>query len=383
MVNSIALNSANCQLPSLNNGFRNCRAEFQPRQHVRGKLGFGIDESAHTFELSKSNSELREIHRILGCVPFQLFQGLRVHDDAADSFRGLTTDIWQGLSDTLVHNYFPVYFPQLWTTFYNGPMIESPFGKPVPSIQLTRNSIVFVVAQIRFPLIASINDESFVAPFQELIRSEYPDLARGTGAQMLIGVDGAQRVESGTVWSFTSDDGRWQIAVTSAFVSLSTSEYSNRTEFLERLGFLVGHVETWLRPKKILRFGVRYVDRISGPKLKKLRDLINPEVCGPSLVSLGKAVQLQHSITECNYSLGENTSLRARWGLLPENASLDPSVAGVPTKSWVLDLDASVESINFDRVETSERAAQFIDTIYRYFRWATTDEFIRTHGGNL
>ena len=92
---------------------------------------------------------------------------------------------------------------------------------------------------------------------------------------------------------------------------------------------------------------------------------------------------LRHTITECSYDLEQGNSLRARWGRLPAGASLDPSVPPVKSTSWVLDLDAAVENIDFDRAELMSRAVTFGDVIYRYYRWAVTSEFLKAHGGKV
>lgn len=264
-----------------------------------------------------------------------------------------------------------------------GSMTDTPFGDPVTSVPLKPHSLVFVVAQIRFPLVVSINEERFVGPFQELIRSDYPELERATEAQVLLGPDGVQKVEGGVVWTFSAAQDGWQVALTPSFVALSTPTYTNRDDFLSRLDTLLALTEQWLKPRRVTRFGVRYVDRIDGAKLDRLTEFVRTEVLGPIAVELGEGASLRHSITECSYDLEHGNTFRARWGRLPAGASLDPSVPPVKSASWVLDLDAAVENVDFDRAELTARAATFGDVIYRYYRWAVTSEFLRAHGGQL
>ncbi|MFN0089158.1 MAG: TIGR04255 family protein [Acidimicrobiales bacterium] len=262
-------------------------------------------------------------------------------------------------------------------------MIETPFGDPVASVALRPPSLVFVVAQIRFPLVVSINEERFVGPFQEMIRADYPELERATEAQVLLGHDGVQKVEGGVVWKFSAAPDDWQVALTPSFVALSTAKYTSRDDFLRRLDTLLERTEQWLKPRRVTRFGVRYVDRIDGKKLDRLTEFVRPEVLGPTAVDLGKGGSLRHTITECSYELQNDNGLRARWGRLPAGASLDPSVPPVKSASWVLDLDASVENIEFNRAELMKRASTFGDVIYRYYRWAVTSDFLRAHGGKV
>lgn len=264
-----------------------------------------------------------------------------------------------------------------------GSMIDQPFGEPVTSVQLRRHSLVFVVAQIRFPLVVSINEERFVGPFQEMIRFEYPELERAVEAQVLLGPDGVQKSEGGVVWKFSSGLGQWQVALTPGFVALSTSTYTDRREFLGRINFLLERLEEWLRPRRVTRLGIRYVDRIDGTDMDRLSEFVRPEVLGPALIEPGQYGALRHALTECQYDLADGSSLRARWGRLPPGTSLDPSVSPVDTPSWVCDLDAAVENLDFDRSALMARAATFGDVIYRYYRWAVTPEYIRAHGGEV
>ena len=104
---------------------------------------------------------------------------------------------------------------------------------------------------------------------------------------------------------------------------------------------------------------------------------------GPTAVTVGGGASLNHALTECSYDLDHGESLRARWARLPAGASLDPSVPPAKSASWVLDLDAAVENVDFERDDLMARAARFGDVIYRYYRWAVTPEFLRAHGGKL
>ena len=262
-------------------------------------------------------------------------------------------------------------------------MLDHPFGPPIASVTLDPHSLVFVVAQIRFPLVVSINDERFVGPFQELIRTEYPDLERAVEAQIMLGPEGVHRSEGGTVWKFSSPNNDWHVALTTGFVALSTTAYTSRIEFLDRLRFVLDAIEEWLRPRRVSRLGIRYVDRLDGTDVDRLSTFVRAEVLGPAFVEPGEHGTLRHALTECHYELSGGASLKARWGKLPPGTSLDPSVAAASGPSWVCDLDASIENIEFDKNDLMARVATFGDVIYRYYRWIVTDEFIQAHGGVL
>ena len=54
-------------------------------------------------------------------------------------------------------------------------VIKDPFTDPPPvEVPLVNAPLVRVIAQLRFPLVAAIEQRDFIAPFQEAIRSSYP-----------------------------------------------------------------------------------------------------------------------------------------------------------------------------------------------------------------
>jgi len=263
-----------------------------------------------------------------------------------------------------------------------GTMIDKPFGPPIPSVPLPRSPLSFVVAQVRFPVVASINDEAFIGPFQERIRSTYGDLRRETETQVLVGPAGAQAQPPGVVWRFTDDGNGWEVALAPEFLALATNSYTNRADFMGRLGILLEALDAWIEPRKVRRLGVRYIDRIGEDHLGSIAQLVKPEVLGPMTVSDPPDIRLQHSLTDCQYQFSDETALRARWGFLPAKATFDPAIDPIDSKSWVLDLDASHGERPFKPVAIQEQVQLFSDRIYRYFRWATTDDFLKTFGAD-
>ena len=259
-------------------------------------------------------------------------------------------------------------------------MVDSPFGPPVPSVSLPRSPLSFVVAQVRFPLVAKIAQQDFVGDFQEQVRAEYPDLRKNIEQQIVIGPDGVQAQEQGTVWRFTDDRTGWEVALAPEFLALASRRYTHRGDFTARFGILLHILHGWIGPQKVRRLGVRYVDRIGPEHFKRLRELIRPEVLGPLTVDDPAQITLQQSLTDCHYEFGDDTALRARWGRVPARATFDPAIEPLPDSTWVLDLDASQGERPFDPAEARTQVQVFADRIYRYFRWATTEEFLTTFG---
>ena len=264
-----------------------------------------------------------------------------------------------------------------------GTMIDEPFGAAVPSVPLSRSPLTFVVVQVRFPLVVSIAEEGFIGPFQEMIRGSYGDLRREDEAQVLFGPDGVQQVKGGVVWRFSDRVDGWEVALAPDFVALATDHYTDRDDLLARLRQLVDALHKWLRPPTIRRLGVRYIDRVHEQvHLQRLSELLRPQVLGPYNVARPEDVVLNNVLTDCDYQFADGSALRARWGFLGPRTTFDPAIATVDTPSWVLDLDASHGERDFDPAAISDQAKLFTDRIYRYFRWAVTDEFLSTYGAN-
>ncbi len=87
-------------------------------------------------------------------------------------------------------------------------------------------------------------------------------------------------------------------------------------------------------------------------------------------------------LTDCEYEFSDESALRTRWGFLGPRTTLDPAIAPVDSPSWVLDIDASHGERDFDPAALIDQVQLFTDRIYRYFRWAVTDEFLNVYGAN-
>ena len=263
-------------------------------------------------------------------------------------------------------------------------MVNHPFGPPVAEIPLERAPLVLVVAQVRFPTVASIaEDQAFIAPFQERLRDAYPVLRPEQQAQLMLGPEGPVQQSTGRLWRFEQHNGPWSVTLTPDFVALSTSSYTSHQDFLDRLAATLNALEEWLKPAVCDRLGVRYVDRITDARLLEgLGSLLRPEVLGAASIETGdENVVRQHSLVDSAFRHTDGSELRARWGTLPANSTFDPAIPAISEVSWVLDLDMSTTAPeDFSASALARRAQVFAEHIYRFFLWAVTDEFLDRHG---
>lgn len=255
-------------------------------------------------------------------------------------------------------------------------------GPPPDEVPLSLAPLVRVVAQLRFPLIASVERREFIAPFQEAIRRDYPVLRQEQNRGLVIGPQGVRQAPSNTAWRFHDAKDAWTVTLASDFVALESRNYTSRDDFVSRIRSITQALADHIDPKVVDRLGVRYIDRISGESLKDLPKLIRPEVTGILATTL--AEHALHSISENVFVLPDNSGqVTARWGRLPPRGTVDPgAVEAIEEASWLLDIDTfQAETRPLDVDTLVEQARSFAERIYTIFRWVVTDEFLRRYGG--
>jgi uncharacterized protein (TIGR04255 family) len=259
--------------------------------------------------------------------------------------------------------------------------IEDPLIDPPPrEVPLPEAPLVRVLAQVRFPLVVSIEQREFIGPFQEALRSSYPVLRQEQTLGVVLGPAVLSQMPAQTAWRFNDADGRWRVSLTPEFVALETTAYKSRSDFLDRFRVVLAALEKHIEPKVIDRLGLRYIDRVVGPLIKDIHRLVRPEVLGIATTPAFKHVR--HALAE-NLFEANGALVLARWGTLPPEATVDPA-AIEPTSevSWILDLDmfsASSKPFNVDEIVSD--ATRFAERLYTFFRWAVTDDFLRQFGG--
>jgi len=256
----------------------------------------------------------------------------------------------------------------------------TPFGPSPERILLGSDPLVRVLAQIRFAPVLSIREQSFVAPFQEAIRHAYPLVQQETQQHVAPGVGGELQIGEAVLWRFADAAGNWQVTLAQDFVALSCDDYSNRTDFIDRLREALRAVGAQVQPALTGRVGVRYTNRLSDvEKLDRLSDLVRPSLLGAANADLGAGTAATE-LTQAEFTTN-SVSLNGRWGHLPAGVTHDPTIEALDRPSWVLDLDAySASPAPFDPEGCADEAERFASIVYGFFRWAVSDEFLEAHG---
>lgn len=251
-----------------------------------------------------------------------------------------------------------------------------------PDVPLARPPLIRVIAQVRFPLVAKLRSEEAIAPFQDRIRDRYPFLRPEQSFGLAFGQDGPVETTRISYWRFLDRDETWMVTLGSDFVGIETRRYTSRNDFLDRFHEVLSACQSLFEPAAADRVGIRYVNRITDPLLHDLRALVRPEVLGIAMTPLLESAE---QVIAQNLFRLDRCRLAARWGLLPPRASVDPSaIDPIDERSWVLDLDAYHGQLQpFDSAELVGQLHDFAESIYKFFRWAVTDEFLRRHGGEV
>jgi uncharacterized protein (TIGR04255 family) len=265
------------------------------------------------------------------------------------------------------------------TTREQNPLVDaSPAQVPLPRAPLVR-----VIAQVKFSEVLGVENPDLVARFQDAISQTYGVLTREAGINMSFAmpVIGLPQQHPMTHWRFTDHPTEWQwrVTLTSQFITLESTRYTNRDDFFERLETLLEAVEQHIRPTMMIRLGVRYINRITGHELRDASLLVRPEISGVVGTVMADSVNL--SVSETVFNMGSQ-KMTARSGMLPPNVTIDPAaILPINEACFLLDLDVFDETaVGFNSHEIARTAKQFAERSYAFFRWAVTDEFLIRFG---
>ncbi|WP_227984529.1 TIGR04255 family protein [Nocardia spumae] len=268
-------------------------------------------------------------------------------------------------------------------------VVESPFGsEPVQEVSLDNPPLAQVLVQVRFSQAAQLWDahDETVRAIVTALRSDYPIFNKQNETSLKIGPAGVAPVqEETTLWQLHSPNKDTMVSFSTTFFALATSNYVSRTKFLERLTSAWQDFSTIVNPIYPERIGVRYINRIADPeKIDRIAKLVRSEMVGEITTEIGDVTR-QHSIAQASYELGEGESFQARWGLLPPGAAFEASVPPASTQSWILDLDAAVQTNSgpLTTEDLEQQVRHLTQRTYRYFRWTVKDDFLAEYGGDL
>ena len=258
---------------------------------------------------------------------------------------------------------------------------QNPFvGPPPPEVHLPRSPLVNVLCQMRFPVVASLEQKDFIAPFQEAIRHQYPTLVRDQGIELSFTPQSGGFTQK-VIWRMVDKSQSRRVSVGDNFLSLEMSAYPGRTRFLDALNYVVEQLYATIQPDFVERIGLRYINRFMFRNLVHLSEIVQPGVLG--IVHEDMDEHLTSSFSESRFRISQQTTANGKWGLLPGGQSYDPTVLpAIEEQSWILDIDGiSEERVDFAAGSIVPVVTNLADIDYRLFRFTVTDALLREYGG--
>lgn len=256
----------------------------------------------------------------------------------------------------------------------------SPFAEDeLEEVPLSPAPLVKVLAQLRFPPVASIAKQSYIGPFQEQLREQYPILRPESYIAAAANSEGVVSQHSMTVWRLQDMEQSWSVVLGTDFVAVETVAYESRDDLIGRLLEVFGALCSLADPQPVLifdRLGIRYINRLTGTDVGQLAMWVQPELQGPLSIPLPRGAKFVSAIGQTHFEF-DGPQMQARWGKLPPAGFFLPGVDAVDEESWILDIDVFFEGpTSFDPSDAAESARGAAKHAYGFFRWAMSEEFI-------
>jgi uncharacterized protein (TIGR04255 family) len=260
--------------------------------------------------------------------------------------------------------------------------VEAPGDVPLPDAPLVR-----AIAQVRFPHLTgfAINEDAVATGVAAALAEQYPLMEVGQEVSVTITAEGVSENRSATrLWRLMSADRAWQVSFSGTFLSIDTTNYVRRSDFAQRLADAWTALTQQVAVPYIERLGVRYANQLTDREhLKRLPELLRPEVLGISMTQESNTAVLASALNEAQYQFPDGSVFHSRWGLLPAGASIDSARPACDYPTWFLDMDSF-----HAWVPGSEKGENLYEDVralalrgYQFFRWAVTGEFLSAFGG--
>jgi len=253
---------------------------------------------------------------------------------------------------------------------FEGDVVET----PLPSAPLVK-----ALCQVRFPRMPEPRDAANAA--LRSLRLIYPVIREKKETVVALSPEGpvAMPGES-TLWTASDISNSWQVTLSDQFFALETSKYISRSDFVDRLRAVIDIVVENFEVPIFDRIGVRYINRIvDSSSLAELTELVKPVALGALVLPQGPA-KVVHSISDSVF-VDDEASIHARWGWLPANAGIDPTIDPPDTEHWLLDIDVSSRTEGkFDPDVMSKSAEIFASKAHRLFSWLITERYVAKYG---
>jgi len=257
---------------------------------------------------------------------------------------------------------------------------------PVDEVHLHHAPLAKVLMQVQYsrvPQLVTDAAESIIADALGRYPVRRRQVVAGTLPAVVINGQPIQLpagASAGTVLLFSEPSDSWRVTVTETSVSLETTDYSTRDDFCDRALEVFQAIARVALPPVVDRVGLRYINRLADERLSRVAEFVIPQLHGLH-GCVDEPLVVQHSVTDSLIEISETERLQVRSGLLPAGAGFDPALPVLPRPSWVLDMDVYTiqGGFVFEADDLTVRLRRYAETVYAFFRFATTDALQDEH----
>ena len=258
-------------------------------------------------------------------------------------------------------------------------------GSIPDSVHLKDAPLVRVIGRVQFARISKIEEERYIADFQEAIRDKYPlferALVSGIDVSVLQGVM-QTRPAASILWRMSDLESSFRVILGTDAIMLETEKYDSRDDFLSKFDFVLKNFADNVQPSLVEAVSVRYIDHLSDAKdISNLPNLINRELVNVLQSNLVDSVEA--SMTDI-VARTEEGKINVQFGLVPPNVTYAPDlVPAIDTESWILDVDSrstGCDGKEFNAEMLREELARAAARAYAFFQWSVTDQFLDRFG---
>jgi uncharacterized protein (TIGR04255 family) len=246
------------------------------------------------------------------------------------------------------------------------------------TIQLEHAPLELVVCQVKHELNMAVADAGRALSIAEALSHAYPRVEVHEQKEVnLIAFPGGLTPTGSEQrgWRFRSQDEAWTVALLPEYFALECTGYTSWTEFRTRFEELTDAIDKHLRPAMQTRVGLRYIDKISYPRITdpaKWQGLIRDSLLGPLLhPSLGPTVTGAQGVFQMDAG---NARVLLRHGIQKGPEDIWP---------YLLDTDCFVELVKrFDADALMKQVRDLHTLALQIFQAAVTEELFQTLSGS-
>ncbi len=217
-----------------------------------------------------------------------------------------------------------------------------------------------VVVDFKFPILLEIPETNPVS-IQKRLRNKFPNYHLVNNTELVPGAGTRTKV----IHEFHGKSGKERVTLSEGNLALSTSAYTNYDDFRDKYKYVFDIVFPYLETDFFTRLGLRYVNRITAPNIRKdLTGWINESLV--SHVASGVFGSVDGLKMEVHGTIDEYSKYVFRSGLVASRNSMD-TPDNPSNVDFILDFDCFKQDV--DANEVFSLLDLYNKTNYNFFWW--------------